>query len=53
MSDLDRRMSEFKDDLELVMKAELMGRLGNVEMRLDRRFEDFENRFSAVPSPRF
>jgi hypothetical protein len=30
---LERRISETKDDIELMLKAELMGRMGNFETR--------------------
>ena len=32
---LDRRMSELKDDLEVMPKAELMGRMGHMETKIE------------------
>lgn len=39
---LERRISETKDDIELMLKAELMGRMGNFETRFEARLEALE-----------
>ena len=36
---LERRMGEMRDDLELMLKAELMGRMGNFETRMEAQLE--------------
>jgi hypothetical protein len=44
MGELERRISEIKDDIEIMLKAELMGRLGNFETRFEQRLDDLERR---------
>lgn len=44
MGELDRRMGEVKDDIELMLKAELMGRVGNFETRFEARLDDLERK---------
>jgi CRP-like cAMP-binding protein len=46
MSELDRRFGELgqrlietRDDIELMLKAEIMGRLGNFETRIEARLD--------------
>jgi chromosome segregation ATPase len=41
---LDRRFTEFRDDIELMVKAELMGRLGHFEIRIENRLSAIEDR---------
>jgi hypothetical protein len=41
---LERRITETRDDIELMLKAELMGRLGNFETRFEQRLDDLEHR---------
>ena len=41
---LERRMGELRDDLELMIKAELMGRLGFFEIQIERRLDALEER---------
>ena len=36
---LERRLEEVRDDLELMLKAELMGRLGHFEAAMEARFD--------------
>ena len=36
---MDRRLTDVKDDLELMIRAELMGRLGHFETRIDERID--------------
>ena len=40
MDNLGRRLSEQKDDLELIVKAEIMGRLGHFEVRMERLIDE-------------
>ena len=42
MGELERRISEIKDDIEIMLKAELMGRMGNFEARFETRLEEIE-----------
>jgi hypothetical protein len=44
MGELERRISEIKDDIEIMLKAELMGRMGNFETRFEQRLDDLERR---------
>jgi hypothetical protein len=44
----ERRVAELRDDLELMFKAELMGRLGNFEVGIERRLEDLEERIGTL-----
>jgi len=47
---LERRMSEMRDDLELMIKSELMGRLTHFETRMDEKLEQaFEQKTSPTP----
>jgi hypothetical protein len=39
---LERRITETRDDIELMLKAELMGRMGNFETRFETRLEALE-----------
>jgi hypothetical protein len=39
---LERRITETRDDIELMLKAELMGRMGNFEARFEARLEALE-----------
>lgn len=48
MSELDRRMGEMRDDIEIMLKAEIMGRLGNAELKADARLDDLENRLAGL-----
>ena len=40
MTDLERRMGEMHDELELMQKTELMGRMGHFESRMEARIEE-------------
>jgi molybdenum-dependent DNA-binding transcriptional regulator ModE len=40
---LDRRMVAVRDDLELMLKAELLGRLTHFEGRIDERLAELES----------
>jgi len=39
--ELERRIVETKDDMELMIRSELMGRLANFETRMEARFSGF------------
>lgn len=45
---VDRRMGELKDDLELMLKSELMGQLTHVETRIERSLDDLSQRVAAI-----
>lgn len=45
---VDRRMGELKDDLELMLKSELMGQLTHVETRIERSLDDLTQRVAAI-----
>ena len=40
MTDLERRMGEMHDELELMLKTEPMGRMGHFESRMEARIEE-------------
>lgn len=42
MGEMARNITETRDDIELMLKAELMGRMGNFEARFDARLEALE-----------
>jgi predicted nucleic acid-binding Zn-ribbon protein len=44
VTEIDRRFNDQRDDLELMIKAELMGRLGNFEIKIEHRLDAFEER---------
>jgi hypothetical protein len=48
---LERRMGEMRDDIELMLKAELMGRLGNFETRVEADIEALANRMRDLETP--
>lgn len=45
---LDRSIHEMKDDIWIMLKAELMGRQGNYETRLDARLDDLAKRIATI-----
>lgn len=45
---VERRLSELRDDLELMFKSEMMGRLGNFEIAMERRLDDLEERVGTL-----
>lgn len=45
---VERRLSELREDLELMFKSELMGRLGNFEIGIERRLDDLEERVGTL-----
>lgn len=44
----ERRNAEIKDDLELMIRAELMGALGNFRNRTERDLDDIRDRVSTL-----
>ena len=48
IDDVERRIVEQRDDLELMIKAELMGRLGHFETQIDHRLGRIEDRVAAL-----
>lgn len=48
MGHLEGRIDVLKDDLELMIKAELMGRLGHFEIVMERKFDDLSERVAAL-----
>ena len=42
MGEMARNITETKDDIELMLKAELMGRMGNFESRFEDRLDRLE-----------
>ncbi|MBU1384086.1 MAG: hypothetical protein KKG14_07885 [Alphaproteobacteria bacterium] len=45
---MERRVNELKDDLELMLKSELMGQLTNVESRIEASIDGLSERGSAI-----
>jgi hypothetical protein len=48
MGDLERRMGEMREDIELMLKAELMGRMGNFEVQVGHRLDELTDRVAAL-----
>ncbi len=49
---VETRMAELKDDLELMIKTELMGRLGHFETQIGHRLDAIIERLDVVePTP--
>jgi hypothetical protein len=44
----ERRMAEVRDDIEVMLKAELMGRLGNFETRMETILDRLGERVSDM-----
>ncbi len=44
----DRHLAELKDDIELMLKAELMGRLGNFETRFEGRLDELDGQIATL-----
>ena len=49
---LDRRMAEMRDDLELMIKAELMGRLGHFETQMEHALGKLSDRMDEMDANR-
>ena len=50
--DIERRVSDTRDEIELMLKAELLGSLTHFETRMDERIAQLEDRVSALERPR-
>lgn len=48
MGDWEHRFAELRDDIELMLKATLMGRFGNFETRFERYIDDLADRVIAL-----
>jgi uncharacterized protein YhaN len=48
MSDVERRMGEMRDDIELMLKTELMGRMGMFEAQVGHRLDELTDRVAAL-----
>jgi hypothetical protein len=48
LSEMRREMHEVKDDIELMLKAEVAGRVGNVETRIEAIFTRLDGRLAAL-----
>lgn len=49
---VERRLSEVRDDLEMMFKSEIMGRFSNFELRLERRVDDLLERVNTLKNNR-
>lgn len=49
---VERRLSEVRDDLEMMFKSEIMGRFSNFELRLERRVDDLLERVNTLENNR-
>ncbi len=49
--DIERRISDTRAEIELMVKAELLGRLTHFETQLDEWIAQLEDRLSAVERP--
>jgi len=49
--EIERRLSDARADLELMLKAEFLGRLTHFETLTDERIAQFEDRHSVVEGP--
>jgi len=45
---VERRLSEMRDDLEMMFKSELMGRVGNFEIRIGQTISEMDLRICAL-----
>jgi hypothetical protein len=48
---IERRIEEVRDDLEMMLKNELMGRLGTFEMRVDEKLDAAVERLEGKGGP--
>lgn len=49
---VDRQVEDAASDIELMVKSELMGRLGNFETKIDRRIAETEDQFASQVPPK-
>lgn len=48
--ELDRRIGDTRDEIELMLKGEMIGRLTHFETRIDERLEALAERVKALES---
>lgn len=48
MPEMEQRMSELKDDIELLVKSELMGALTHFETRIEKSIDRLSDRVAAL-----
>jgi hypothetical protein len=48
MGGVERRMGEMRDDIELMLKTELMGRMGMFEAQVGHRLDELTDRVAAL-----
>jgi hypothetical protein len=46
---LERRLEEVRDDLELTIKAEIMGRMGHFETEMEKRLDSLREQIGPSP----
>ncbi len=49
--EVERRISDTRAEIELMLKAELLGQLTHFETRMDERIAQLEDRLSALERP--
>jgi hypothetical protein len=49
---LGRDLHEIKDDLWIMLKSEMMGRMGNFETQIERKLDDLAERIAALEAQR-
>ena len=49
--DVERRISDTRAEIELMLKAELLGRLTHFETQMDERIAQLQDRLSALERP--
>ena len=52
INDFDRRLAEMRDDVELMLKSELMGSFAHLETRLERSIDKLGERVTALEAHR-
>jgi predicted nucleic acid-binding Zn-ribbon protein len=48
LEEVERRIADTRDELELVLKGELLGRLGHFETRIDEKLAQLADRVQAL-----
>jgi hypothetical protein len=49
---LDRDIHEIKDDIWIMLKAEVMGRMGHFETRVEAKLDAMSDRIDAIEEPK-
>ena len=47
LASIDQRFNELKDDLELLLKSQIMGSQTNFEIKFDQRLQEIEDRLKG------